>query len=181
MAIIPITLLIAAQIPLRKKLVIALVLCSGAFCIAATMIRCIFTVANIGNVPDTIIWGCREIVVMIVAVCTPVIKVFLFSSKRAERRTSGVYEINDECSERETRRSTPAGLSQHYSAPAGLDSIHIPPHSPWLWSGMEQSNASNDSGEIFIFSNNHGQTSSNMDPKPLEIAVQYEVKVTSSS
>jgi hypothetical protein len=79
------------------------------------------------------------------------------------------------------RRSTPAGLSRHHSAPAGLNSIDIPLPSPWLWSGMEQSNALNDSGEIFIFSNNHAQTSSDMDPKPLEIAVQYEVNVTSSS
>lgn len=178
MVIIPITLLIAARIPLRKKLVISLVLCSGGFCIAATMLRCIFTIENIGSVQDTIIWEWREIVVMVIAVCTPVIKVFLFSSRRASKRISRVYEIEvpGGSSRDESRHSMPR--SERVSSPeaAVLREIHIPPASPFSWT-IGHSNASNDTGEIFVFHNDRSQTPSDLENK---IAVQYEVKVTST-
>lgn len=78
---IPIPLVWKVKIPLRRKLVIGLLLCSGIFVIIAALLRCILTLADASQIGNSTIWASRETVVSIIAISTPAIKP-LFSQNR---------------------------------------------------------------------------------------------------
>ena len=71
---IPIPLLWKVKIPLRRKLVIGILLCSGIFVISAALLRCILTLQKDSNILNADIWGVRETFVSIIAVSAPAIR-----------------------------------------------------------------------------------------------------------
>ncbi|OJD29680.1 sedlin protein [Diplodia corticola] len=84
MAFIPAPILWKAQIPIRRKLLVALLLFSGIFIVAAAIIRCVMSVGEIRRIGTSGVWAIRETFVSIFAVNAPAIKP-LFS--RRHRRT----------------------------------------------------------------------------------------------
>ncbi|TVY34178.1 hypothetical protein LOCC1_G008102 [Lachnellula occidentalis] len=71
---IPIPIIWKVQIPLRRKIVIALLLSSGIFVITAALLRCILTLAATNQIGNSTIWGVRETFVSLIAISTPAIK-----------------------------------------------------------------------------------------------------------
>lgn len=78
---IPISLVWKVKIPLRRKLVISLLICSGVFVIIAALLRCILTLADAKQIGNSTIWASRETFVSIIAVSAPAIKP-LFNQNR---------------------------------------------------------------------------------------------------
>ncbi|KAL1966340.1 hypothetical protein VTN77DRAFT_4693 [Rasamsonia byssochlamydoides] len=78
---IPIPLLWKVKIPLRRKLLIGLLLCSGIFIMTATLLRCLLSLKDINGINTSTIWAIRETFVGIVAVNASCIKP-LFSASR---------------------------------------------------------------------------------------------------
>ncbi|KAL5355495.1 hypothetical protein BJX96DRAFT_64527 [Aspergillus floccosus] len=76
---IPIPILAKVRIPLRRKLVIGVLLCGGVFVMVATLLRCILSLQSIDSINTSTIWAIRETFVAILAVNAPCIKP-LFSS-----------------------------------------------------------------------------------------------------
>ncbi|KAL3462422.1 hypothetical protein BJX64DRAFT_139983 [Aspergillus heterothallicus] len=76
---IPIPLLAKVRLALRRKLIIGVLLCGGAFVMAATLLRCILSLHSIDSINTSTIWAIRETFVAIIAVNAPCIKP-LFSS-----------------------------------------------------------------------------------------------------
>ncbi|KAB2572664.1 Sedlin [Lasiodiplodia theobromae] len=81
MAFIPAPILWKAQIPLKRKLLVALVLFSGIFIVAAAIIRCVMSVSDIRHIGTSGIWAIRETFVSLFTVNAPAIKP-LFSRNR---------------------------------------------------------------------------------------------------
>lgn len=71
---VPIPLLWRVRIPLGRKLVIGLLLCSGLFVITAAIIRAVLTMGNDEEVDNADIWGVRETFVSLIAVSAPAIR-----------------------------------------------------------------------------------------------------------
>ncbi|KAL1641019.1 hypothetical protein SLS58_006461 [Diplodia intermedia] len=81
MAFIPAPILWKAQIPLKRKLLVAVLLFSGIFIVAAAIIRCVMSVNDIRHIGTSGIWAIRETFVSLFAVNAPAIKP-LFSRSR---------------------------------------------------------------------------------------------------
>ncbi|KAI1849431.1 hypothetical protein JX266_004926 [Neoarthrinium moseri] len=71
---VPVPLLWALQIPLRKKLVIGLLLCSGLFVITAAIIRVVLTLGAHPSALNVNRWGVRETIVGILTVNIPILR-----------------------------------------------------------------------------------------------------------
>ncbi|EWG53170.1 hypothetical protein FVEG_17067 [Fusarium verticillioides 7600] len=71
---IPMPLLWKLQIPFRKKLVVCLLLSSGAFVIAAAMIRVVLTLSANPSALTINAWGVRETIVGILTVNIPILR-----------------------------------------------------------------------------------------------------------
>ncbi|KAF4975592.1 hypothetical protein FZEAL_7645 [Fusarium zealandicum] len=71
---IPLPMLWTLQIPFRKKLVVGLLLSSGAFVIAAAIIRVVLTVSASPSALTINGWGVRETIVGIIAVNVPALR-----------------------------------------------------------------------------------------------------------
>ncbi|KAI0478651.1 hypothetical protein GGR56DRAFT_332227 [Xylariaceae sp. FL0804] len=71
---IPLPLLWTLQIPLRKKIVIAILLSSGLFVISAALIRVILTVSANPSALTINRWGVRETIVGIISVNIPILR-----------------------------------------------------------------------------------------------------------
>jgi hypothetical protein len=78
---IPVPLIWAVKIPLRRKIVIALLLSSGIFVITAAILRCVLTLASVTQIGNSTKWGIRETFVSVIAVSAPAIKP-LFNKNR---------------------------------------------------------------------------------------------------
>ncbi|GES57977.1 hypothetical protein ATEIFO6365_0004005300 [Aspergillus terreus] len=76
---IPLPILAKVRIPLRRKLVIGILLCGGVFVMVATLLRCILSLQSIDSINTSTIWAIRETFVAILSVNAPCIKP-LFSS-----------------------------------------------------------------------------------------------------
>ena len=89
---IPLPLLWTVQIPLGRKLLFGLWLCSGIFIMVATLLRCILCLQDVSQINVGTIWSIRETFVGVIAVNIPVLAPFF---KRASnivssgRNTSG--------------------------------------------------------------------------------------------
>ncbi|KAL1984242.1 hypothetical protein VTN96DRAFT_9376 [Rasamsonia emersonii] len=94
---IPIPLLWKVKIPLRRKLLIALLLCSGVFIMTATLLRCLLSLKDINGINTSTIWAIRETFVGIVAVNASCIKP-LFSSSTWLRSANGSSSNNKKSS-----------------------------------------------------------------------------------
>ena len=84
---IPIPLLWKVRIPIGKKIVIGLLLCSGLFVITAAIIRAVLTMGNAEEINNADIWGIRETFVSVIAVSAPAIRP-LFSPGRWVTKSS---------------------------------------------------------------------------------------------
>ncbi|KAF2848981.1 hypothetical protein T440DRAFT_534498 [Plenodomus tracheiphilus IPT5] len=82
LAFIPIPLIWKVKIPVRQKILVALLLCSGLFIIAAAIIRCVLSIQNIRSIDTSGVWAIRETFVTIVAINAPCIKPLFSSSSR---------------------------------------------------------------------------------------------------
>ncbi|KAK6071121.1 hypothetical protein SCUP234_09824 [Seiridium cupressi] len=71
---IPLPLLWQLQVPLKKKLVVGLLICSGFFVIAAAIIRVVLTLGANPSGTNINRWGVRETIVGIVAVNIPILR-----------------------------------------------------------------------------------------------------------
>ncbi|KAM0544877.1 hypothetical protein ACHAPJ_011622 [Fusarium lateritium] len=71
---IPLPLLWTLQVPLRKKFVIGLLLSSGAFVIAAAIIRVVLTLSANPSALTVNAWGVRETIVGIITVNIPILR-----------------------------------------------------------------------------------------------------------
>ncbi|EKG17905.1 hypothetical protein MPH_04854 [Macrophomina phaseolina MS6] len=88
LVLIPAHLLWFAQIPLRRKLLIALLLSSSFFIITCALLRGILGLQSINNIVISIQWGTRETFVTIIVICVPPIKP-LFSKRLKESSSFG--------------------------------------------------------------------------------------------
>ncbi|KAH8900345.1 hypothetical protein GQ53DRAFT_613908, partial [Thozetella sp. PMI_491] len=71
---IPLPLLWKLQVPLKKKLVIGILICSGLFVITAAIIRVVLTLGSNRSALNINRWGVRETIVGIVAVNIPILR-----------------------------------------------------------------------------------------------------------
>ncbi|KAI9732442.1 MAG: hypothetical protein M1834_001650 [Cirrosporium novae-zelandiae] len=71
---IPLPLLWAVKIPIHRKLIIAMLLCSGIFVICAAILRAVFSVGNIGDLSNAALWVSRETFTSSIATSIPAIK-----------------------------------------------------------------------------------------------------------
>ena len=71
---IPIPLLWQLRVPLKKKLVIALMLSSGLFVITAAIVRVVLSVDAIPSAPNINRWGVRETFIGLITVTMPVMR-----------------------------------------------------------------------------------------------------------
>ncbi|CAI6335580.1 unnamed protein product [Periconia digitata] len=71
---IPLPLLWTLQVPLRRKLVIGILICSGFFVIAAAIIRVVLTLGASPSGTNINRWGVRETIVGIVSVNIPILR-----------------------------------------------------------------------------------------------------------
>ncbi|RDW92200.1 hypothetical protein BP5796_01594 [Coleophoma crateriformis] len=71
---IPIPLLWTVRLPVAKKLLIGVLLCSGVFVVTAALLRCILSLLDIRHINNSTIWAIRETFVSVVATSAPAIK-----------------------------------------------------------------------------------------------------------
>ncbi|KAH7311444.1 hypothetical protein B0I35DRAFT_514219 [Stachybotrys elegans] len=71
---IPLPLLWTLQIPVKRKIVIGLLICSGFFVIAAAIIRVVLTLGSSPSGTNINRWGVRETIVGIISVNIPILR-----------------------------------------------------------------------------------------------------------
>ncbi|KAI9735112.1 MAG: hypothetical protein M1834_001700 [Cirrosporium novae-zelandiae] len=71
---IPLPLIFQVKIPFHRKLIIALLLCSGIFVICAALLRAVLSIQAIHKVTIAALWAARETFVSAVATSLPAIK-----------------------------------------------------------------------------------------------------------
>ncbi|KAL1960120.1 hypothetical protein VTO42DRAFT_292 [Malbranchea cinnamomea] len=71
---IPLPLLRKVKIPLYRKIVIGILLCSGVFVMVATLLRCILSLKDVEGINNSTIWAIRETFVGLICVNAPCIK-----------------------------------------------------------------------------------------------------------
>ncbi|KAL3426655.1 hypothetical protein PVAG01_00164 [Phlyctema vagabunda] len=91
MAFIPAPILWKAQIPFRRKLMVAILLFSGIFIVIAAIMRCVMSIRDIHSIGTSGAWAIRETFVSIFAVNAPAIKP-LFSRNKTSNNTSKVMK-----------------------------------------------------------------------------------------
>ncbi|KAF2178938.1 hypothetical protein K469DRAFT_597757 [Zopfia rhizophila CBS 207.26] len=121
--IIPIPLLWRVNLPLRRKVVIGILLCSGVFIMIATTLRMVFSIRDITDVNTSTAWAIRESAVSIVAVNAPCIKP-LFSKERWIKSSKHSYSHDLSHS---TFHKKASNLSKSISDPKN-DSVYIESH-----------------------------------------------------
>ncbi|UQC87482.1 uncharacterized protein CLUP02_12987 [Colletotrichum lupini] len=90
---IPLPLLWAVKLSIKRKLAIGLLLCSGIFVMIAALLRCILSLKDIEGINVSTIWAIRETFVGIIAVNAACIRP-LFSSSHWLRSTKGSSGAN---------------------------------------------------------------------------------------
>lgn len=78
---IPIPLLLQTTLPLRRKLVIGILLSGGLFVVIATILRLYFILGSNGDPNTSAIWGSRETLVAVTVINAPHIKPLLTRRK----------------------------------------------------------------------------------------------------
>jgi hypothetical protein len=71
------------KIPIRQKLLVALLLGSGLFIIAAAIMRCVTSIQHITHIDTAGVWAIRETFVTIIAINAPCIRPLFGSAKDA--------------------------------------------------------------------------------------------------
>lgn len=71
---VPVPLLWTLRVPIRRKIVISLLLCSGLFVIAAAIIRVALTLESNPSATNINRWGVRETIVGIVTINAPILR-----------------------------------------------------------------------------------------------------------
>ncbi|KAI9730586.1 MAG: hypothetical protein M1834_005829 [Cirrosporium novae-zelandiae] len=71
---IPIPILFQVRIRFYRKIILALLICSGIFVIIAALLRCILSLASVEHAGFSAIWAIRETFVSVLAVSAPAIK-----------------------------------------------------------------------------------------------------------
>jgi hypothetical protein len=89
LSFIPVPIIWKIKIPLRQKILVALLLCSGLFIIAAAIIRCVSSIQQIRSIDTAGVWAIRETFVTIIAINAPCIKPLFSSSPSNEARNGG--------------------------------------------------------------------------------------------
>ncbi|KAK9413329.1 putative G-protein coupled receptors family 1 profile domain-containing protein [Seiridium unicorne] len=121
---IPLPLLWQLQVPLKKKLVVGLLICSGFFVIAAAIIRVVLTLGANPSGTNINRWGVRETIVGIVAVNIPILRPIF----RKSFWTTGQINSSSQgktASDGRTRTTTyPSGLGPYEMASSLNESKH---------------------------------------------------------
>jgi hypothetical protein len=92
---IPVPIIWRVKIPIRQKILVALLLCSGLFIITAAIIRCVSSIQDIRSINTAGVWAIRETFVTIIAINAPCIKP-LFSARQAGKETrSGGFRLRN--------------------------------------------------------------------------------------
>jgi hypothetical protein len=86
---IPVPIIWKIRIPIRQKILVGLLLCSGLFIIAAAIIRCVLSIQNIRSIDTSGVWAIRETFVTIVAINAPCIKPLFHSSSPKNHQAAG--------------------------------------------------------------------------------------------
>ncbi|EFQ34150.1 uncharacterized protein GLRG_09294 [Colletotrichum graminicola M1.001] len=94
---IPLPLLWAVKLSLKRKLAIGVLLCSGVFVMIAALLRCILSLKDIDGINVSTIWAIRETFVGIIAVNAACIRP-LFSGSRWLRSSKGSSGTNQKYS-----------------------------------------------------------------------------------
>jgi hypothetical protein len=89
MIAIPIPVLLKARLSLRRRLMLGVLLCSGAFVIVATILRAYYSLQSIMTLPIAAGWTSRELFIAAMCVSAPGIKP-LFSNSTWFRGSAGV-------------------------------------------------------------------------------------------
>jgi hypothetical protein len=95
LSFIPVPIIWKVKIPLRQKIQVALLLCSGLFIIAAAIIRCVSSIQHIRSIDTAGVWAIRETFVTIIVINAPCIKP-LFSSCPSNETKNGRFELRNE-------------------------------------------------------------------------------------
>ncbi|KAK1970016.1 hypothetical protein LY78DRAFT_722089 [Colletotrichum sublineola] len=90
---IPLPLLWAVKLSLKRKLAIGVLLCSGIFVMIAALLRCILSLKDINGINVSTIWAIRETFVGIIAVNAACIRP-LFSNSRWLKSSKGSSGTN---------------------------------------------------------------------------------------
>lgn len=133
MAFIPAPILWKAQIPIKRKLLVALLLFSGIFIVVAAIIRCVMSVNDIRHIGTSGVWAIRETFVSIFAVNAPAIKP-LFSRRRRALGSGGKSGSSGNKYGSSSARGTSQKLSRH--TPHEADEVEL--RSGAQWSGKDQ-------------------------------------------
>ncbi|KAJ5805553.1 uncharacterized protein N7503_003155 [Penicillium pulvis] len=72
--VIPVLILGKLQVPLQRKIILALMFTSGIFIIICTILRCYYSLGDISNLPIALRWADRESFVAAIVVSLPGIK-----------------------------------------------------------------------------------------------------------
>ncbi|KAL3424532.1 hypothetical protein PVAG01_03813 [Phlyctema vagabunda] len=78
---IPLPMIWAVKIPIRRKLAISVLLSSGVFVIIAAILRCVLSLKYVDEVGASTIWGIRETFIAVLAISAAAIKPY-FSRNR---------------------------------------------------------------------------------------------------
>jgi len=77
---IPIPMLWKLKVPLKKKIIIGLILSSGVFVIAAAIIRAVLSLDTVPSASNINRWGVRETIIGLITVNIPVLRPLLTKS-----------------------------------------------------------------------------------------------------
>lgn len=72
--VIPILMLGKLQVPLQRKIILAIMFTSGVFIMICTILRCYYSLGDISNLPIALRWADRESFVAAIVVSLPGIK-----------------------------------------------------------------------------------------------------------
>jgi hypothetical protein len=114
--VVPVPLLWKLKVPVKRKLIIALLLCSGLFVISAAIIRVVLTLGSNPSALNINRWGVRETIVGVVAVNLPILKPLCtksFWSKNSFKSTTLTHgtshNLRDPCGPYELSSSSRTG------------------------------------------------------------------------
>lgn len=72
--VVPILMLSKLQVPLQRKIILAIMFTSGVFIMICTILRCYYSLGDISNLPIALRWADRESFVAAIVVSLPGIK-----------------------------------------------------------------------------------------------------------
>ncbi|KAG9251586.1 uncharacterized protein F5Z01DRAFT_271501 [Emericellopsis atlantica] len=161
---IPLPLLWTLQVPLKKKLVIGLLLSSGAFVIAAAIIRVVLTTSANPSSVSINSWGVRETIVGILTVNIPILRP-IASREFWSRKTSKLPSSHGGAGASHGTGTKPSNITGSYELASSIDKGN-------RFGRKRQDSDSNGSQESII---GNMKTGGGSDPNAVTVQTTYQV------